>query len=107
MSSTSKFSSGLNNWAGSDKPERLDFVTDNEIIDQNALWKDDYDAGGVIGQAGGIDAYAMAKDVYDPSGSIATAGGITSAIQSAVSANEGYTTYTHSKTGNVHSLING
>ena len=106
MSSTNKFPSGLNNWTQSDKPTRTDFVTDNEIIDQNALWKDDYDAEGIVVQSGGIDAYALAKDTYDPTGSVAAAGGIPSAIQSAVSSNEGYSSYVHSKTGTVHSLTN-
>lgn len=106
MSSTNKYPSGLSNWLDSDKPERSDFVTDNEIIDQNALWKDDYDAEGFVAQSGGIDAYVMAKSNYDPAGVVAAAGGITNAIQSAVSANEGYSTYTHSKNGTVHSLTN-
>ena len=106
MSSTNKYPSGLNNWLDTDRPERLDFVTDNEVIDQNALWKDDYDANGVVAQSGGIDAFALAKDTYDPTGTVAAAGGISSAIQSAVSVNEGYSTYTHSKTGTVHSLTN-
>jgi len=106
MSSTNKFPSGLNNWLDSDKPERLDFVTDNEIIDETALWKGDYDASGVVEQAGGIDAYALAKADYDPAGNVAAAGGIANAIQTAVSANEGFTDYTHSKNGTVHSLVN-
>lgn len=106
MSSTNKYSSGLNNWLDSDRPERLDFVTDNEIIDQNALWRDDYDSEGIVAHSGGIEAYAMAKDIYDPAGSVAAAGGIDSAIKSAVSANEGYSTYVHNKIGNVHSLSN-
>jgi Phage tail fibre repeat. len=55
MGSTNKFSSGLNNWVDSDKPERIDFVTDNEIIDENAMWKDDYDPNGTIAAAGGIE----------------------------------------------------
>lgn len=34
MSSTNKTANlGLNSWIGSDKPERIDFNTDNEIID--------------------------------------------------------------------------
>jgi len=106
MGSSSKFPSGLNNWKSSDKPTRTDFVADNEILDQNVLWKDDYDAGGVVAQSGGIDAYAMDRDTYDPTGSVATAGGIMNAIQTAVSANEGYSLYLHSKSGNVHSLTN-
>ena len=43
MGSIYKFPSGLNNWIDSDKPERIDFVEDNEIIDENAMWKEDYD----------------------------------------------------------------
>ena len=54
MGSTNKFPSGLNNWVGTDKPERVDFVSDNEIIDSNAMWKDDYDPNGTIAAAGGI-----------------------------------------------------
>lgn len=68
MSSTNKFPSGLNNWLDSDKPERLDFTTDNEILDHNALWKDDYDADGAIIQTGGIKAYILNR-IY-PIGSI-------------------------------------
>ena len=55
MGSTNKFPSGLNNWVDSDKPERIDFVTDNEIIDENAMWKDDYDPNGTIAAVGGIE----------------------------------------------------
>lgn len=36
MSSTNKTSLGLNSWIGSDKPQRIDFNCDNEIID-NAI----------------------------------------------------------------------
>ena len=43
MGSIYKFPSGLNNWIDSDKPERIDFVEDNEIIDENAMWKEYYD----------------------------------------------------------------
>ena len=106
MSSSAKLPSGLNNWEDGDKPERMDFVTDNEILDQNVLWKDDYDAVGVVAQSGGIEAYAMYRDTYDPAGSVAAAGGIMDAIQSAVSGNEGYSLYLHSKSGNVHTLTN-
>ena len=76
MSSSTKFPSGLNNWAGSDKPTRLDFVGDNEILDQNAMWKDAYDENGDVANAGGITAFALAKDAYDPNGTVALAGGI-------------------------------
>lgn len=35
MSSTNKTEKlGLNSWIGSDKPKRIDFNTDNEIIDR-------------------------------------------------------------------------
>ncbi len=33
MSSSNKTSLGLNLWSGSDKPQRIDFCNDNEIID--------------------------------------------------------------------------
>lgn len=36
MASTNKFPSGLSNWVDSDKPTRIDFVTDNAILDENA-----------------------------------------------------------------------
>ena len=104
MSSSTKFPSGLNNWAGSDKPTRLDFVADNEILDQNAMWKDSYDLDGDVAQAGGISEFALAKSVYDPTGEVAQAGGVAVAIENAVSANEGYTVCTHSKSGTVHTL---
>ena len=55
MGSMNKFPSGLNNWVDSDKPERIDFVTDNEIIDENVMWKDDYDPNGTIAAVGGIE----------------------------------------------------
>lgn len=104
MSSSIKFPSGLNNWVGGDKPTRLDFVGDNEILDQNAMWKDDYDADGGVAVAGGIAEFALAKSIYDSDGSVAATGGITNAIASAVNANEGYATYTHSKVGTEHTL---
>ena len=104
MSSSNKFPSGLNNWAGSDTPTRLDFVGDNEILDQNAMWKDSYDDDGAVIAAGGIKAFAMSKDLYDNDGLIALAGGIADAIQNAVGANEGYSSYLHSKSGAVHTL---
>jgi len=106
MGSLTKFPSGLNNWVDSDKPVRTDFVTDNEILDQNAMWKDDYDATGVVAQSGGIEAYALDRDTYDLAGSVAMAGGIMGAIQTAVFSNEGYSLYLHSKSGNVHTLTN-
>ncbi len=34
MSSSNFFPSGLNKWDASDKPQRMDFVRDNEIIDE-------------------------------------------------------------------------
>ena len=46
MGSTYKFPSGLNNWIDSDQPERMDFVDDNEIIDENVMWKEYYDPHG-------------------------------------------------------------
>lgn len=122
MSSSSKFPSGLNNWAGTDKPTRADFVADNEILDENALWKADYDPDGGVAQAGGVTAYALAKADYDPNGTVATAGGISGfaldkasydssgaiaqmgGIAAAIAANNGFSTYVHSKSGSVHSL---
>jgi len=48
----------------------------------------------------------MDRGTYDPAGSVAVAGGITGAIQAAMSSNEGYSLYLHSKSGNVHALTN-
>lgn len=126
MASSQKFSSGLNNWAGTDKPKRVDFVEDNRILDENALWKGDYDADGGVKAAGGIGGYALAKSQYDPQGAVSGAGGIASyaldrasydagggiaqaggigaAINSALLQNGGFGVYQHAKTGTVHSL---
>jgi len=43
MPPTTKFPHGLNNWTGTDKPSRTDFVSDNEIIETDAMWKEEYD----------------------------------------------------------------
>ena len=48
MSSSNKFSLGLNNWTDNDKPMRLDFVSDNQILNDDAIWKADYDQNGDI-----------------------------------------------------------
>lgn len=57
MGSAQQFPSGLNKWIDSDKPVRSDFVRDNEIIDQDAMWKSAYDSGGDVAALGGIPAY--------------------------------------------------
>lgn len=104
MPSAQKFPSGLNNWISSDVPLREDFISDNEILNENALWKQDYDAEGNVAAAGGIDVYALKKSLYDPAGVVAEKGGIQSAIMDAVSANEGYKSFAHNKTGTTHAL---
>ncbi len=111
MGSTYKFESGLNNWVDSDKPVRQDFVNDNEILTDNAMWMEHYDSAGdpanpthPVREAGGIPAYAMAKANYDASGAVAAAGGIMPVVNNAIASKDGFTTYTHSKTGSVHSL---
>lgn len=60
MSSTNKFSSGLNNWLDSDSPERLDYVSDNQVLNDNAMWKAAYDADGSVATLGGIGAAIQA-----------------------------------------------
>lgn len=57
MSSSEQFPSGLNKWINSDKPARPDFVRDNEIIDQGAMWKSVYDNDGAVALEGGIPGY--------------------------------------------------
>jgi len=108
MSSSSKFPSGLNNWAGSDKPVRTDFNNDNEIIDSNAMWKDTYDPkanpvdlAGPVETAGGIPAYALARADYDPNGNVANLGGIEAAI---AAKGDAISVYTHTKSGTAHEL---
>lgn len=63
MSSSAQFPSGLNDWAASDKPMRADFVRDNEILDQNAMWKAEYDPTKSVKTAGGIPAYVSGASV--------------------------------------------
>jgi len=89
MPPTNKFPHGLNNWTGTDKPSRTDFVSDNEIIETDAMWKDEYDSSGDVANAGGISEYALAKETYDSDGSVATLGGIQAAIDESIS-NIGY-----------------
>jgi len=55
MSSTNKFSTGLNNWTDNDKPERSDFVSDNSILSNDVMWKEDYDQNGDIAEVGIAD----------------------------------------------------
>lgn len=57
MSSSEQLPSGLNRWVHFDKPNRADFVRDNEIIDQNAMWKQDYDEHGEVAALGGLSSY--------------------------------------------------
>lgn len=81
MSSSQQFPSGLNNWVDSDKPIREDFVQDNRLLDENALWKQDYDSDGSVAGAGGMAAYVQANTGmreadYDPEGTVKAAGGI-------------------------------
>lgn len=57
MGSSAQFASGLNNWVASDKPKMNDFVSDNRIVDENAMWRADYDASGNVAGAGGIPGY--------------------------------------------------
>lgn len=76
MASTTKFSSGLNKWVETDKPARLDFVSDNQILDDNALWKEHYDKNSEVKNAGGISDYVNSKMVV-PSGMIAPFAGAT------------------------------
>lgn len=127
MGSASKFSHGLNNWVGTDKPVRADFVSDNETVNDNAMWKEDYDAQGtvlqaggiatyalpkstydpqgVIGQtAGGIPGYALAKQAYDADGSVALEGGISAAIDNAVQTMGGFSLFEYGKVGTLHHL---
>ena len=95
MASLSKTPHGLNDWAGTDKPTRADFNDDNMTLEQNALWKAEYDpsvsgGAGAVETAGGIPAYvaanAMTSAVYDPNGSIASNGGIEAVVNSATAA---------------------
>lgn len=64
MASMEKYPSGLNKWIESDKPAMQDFVGDNRIHDENAMWKETYDEDGAVADTGGIKEYAMAKDTY-------------------------------------------
>lgn len=127
MSSASKFSHGLNNWAGTDKPTRTDFVNDNEIVNDDVMWKEDYDATGAVLQAGGIENFAMSQTAYDPQGvvaqttggipgyvlpkqaydadgSVALEGGIAAAIDNAVQTMGGFSLFEHGKVGTLHHL---
>ena len=81
MSSSSQFPSGLSNWTGADKPTRADFVRDNGILDENALWKQKYDPTGAVAARGGIAEYALDRDRYDQDGSVAAAGGFAAYMQ--------------------------
>ena len=83
MASTNKFElSGLSDWLEDDRPERMDFVEDNRILDEDAMWKATYDTGGLVADAGGIVDYVqaqaavgnMAKAEYDPDEAVAAVG---------------------------------
>lgn len=63
MSSSAQFLNGLNNWVPSDKPTREDFVGDNKNLDQNAMWKSQYDATDSVITAGGIPAFVSGSAV--------------------------------------------
>ena len=52
MSSTYQFDSGLNDWIDTDKPTRADFVRDNSILTEKAMWAEDYDPTGEVGVVG-------------------------------------------------------
>lgn len=88
MSSSAQFPSGLNNWAGSDKPTRSDFVNDNQLLDEKAMWKAAFDPKaepgdltGPVEAAGGISAYALPAAAYDAGGVVAGAGGIPNYVE--------------------------
>ena len=92
MADISLFPSGLSNWSGSDKPKREHFVSDNRTLDENAMWKADYDQNGNIA-AVGIEEYVTTQ--------------IDTAIGNYASSNtssNGFVTYLHSKAGNSHEL---
>jgi len=82
MGSTNKYPHGLNSWVEADKPVMEDFNQDNNLIANDAMWKEDYDSDGSVLSGGGIKAF----------------------INTAMLALEGFTTYTHSKSGTTHSL---
>lgn len=82
MSSTYKLESGLNNWIGSDKPTRADFVADNEILTSNAMWKATYDANN------------RETDIFEY-----TTDTVTTMMRDA-----GFTEYQHLKSGTQHTL---
>ena len=64
MASYEKFPSGLSKWRGSDKPTMSDFLEDNATIDQNTMWKADYDAEGHVAAAGGVESFI--NEEYHP-----------------------------------------
>lgn len=79
MGSSVQFESGLNNWAPADKPAREDFVNDNRVLSDEAMWKKTYDADGTVNRAGGISSYVQGQAVVTgnsiPAGMMAPYGG--------------------------------
>lgn len=82
MSSSYKFESGLNNWVGSDKPARTDFVNDNEILTSEAMWKATYDTNN------------LEEDIFS----------YTNETVTKTARDTAFTTYAHRKNGTQHEL---
>ena len=72
MANINKFPSGLNNWADTDKPKREHFVSDNQILDEDAMWKADYDDTGEVGEVGIVEFVQdyVTEELMDISNSI-------------------------------------
>ena len=90
MASTNKFPTDLNKWQGTDKPKREDFVEDNRILSNDAMWKKHYDKSGEVLAAEGIVNFVHAY-VGDQ--------------LSVISSDNRFSVYTHEKTDNIHQLI--
>ena len=93
MTDINLFPSGLSNWDGTDKPKREHFVNDNRILDQDAMWKADYDPSGEV-ESLGIPGYVQNL----------VSVGIGTAVGGIQVKGTGFTEYTHSKVSNAHEL---
>jgi hypothetical protein len=93
MLDINQFPSGLSNWEGTDKPKREHFVNDNRILDEDAMWKADYDQTGEISEVG------IAEFVHDYVG--AQLLGLPPVPTDTA---DGFVTYLHTKVGNMHQL---
>lgn len=65
MASMDKFESGLSMWREYEVPELEDFLQDNALLDEQAMWRNQYDPNG---HETDIFAYSMPRADFDRTG---------------------------------------